>query len=822
MIALGIAIAYALSGLLGLFLAVPPGYATVVWPAAGIALGAILVFGNRYAIGVWLGSFIANLSVDHAQIGLAMLIAVGAALQAVVGAELLRRYLRYPDKLYDIKKILIFFLLGAVLSSVINASWSNAFLWYWGILSASDVLYNWITWWGGDALGILVFTQIVLVFFEKPRDYWRQRIHIVVIPLCVLFVLSVVIFSVLREKEIDDAQEIFSKNMSSIHVLFREKLYDTEKTLSSLQSLFDSSQVVTRDEFQKFVSRFLKKNDSIYALSWSPIVNQSDRARFISEAKKEGLAQFEFLDLENKTVHVDKVRDKYYVVFYIEPREGNERALGYNLGSDENRYHALKNAIQKNKVSGTKPITLIQSTNEPGVILFAPVYKKGFVRGDNPQENEANAVGVLSGIFQTKNLVQDVLHSDENPGIKKLFLENKVSVLLEDKTDLAHPFVLYSNQLPLEKNDSIKKLIQRLSVQYVYDFGGQEWVLTLSPTGTYLYQLFSWNSWLTLIFSMLFLGIVNLFLLVISGQQIQIRETVKEKTVDLFTSEMQKSLILDAVDEGVVGLDENGKITFLNSESKKILGYDYDELIEKYFHDVIQNKKLIDRITSEKKSSFHEMDYAYKKNGERIQIEYSKKLIIENNNLTGLVISFRDVTEREKAKNASDILQSRDPLTGFLNYNKFKEQVSLLINRSNEDISLFAVCVVDIDRFRNINIQYGFEVGDAVLKLFADRFNAFVRPGDFVARWGGDKFLLCIDNIGSADNLQSLLKQYLKMTVEAILVKKISLKLSVCLGVSIYPVSAGDADELIQCADIALYRAKPMGESQYVIFEKKA
>lgn len=820
-VVLGIAAAYALSGLLGLFLAVPPGYATVVWPAAGIALGSVLVFGNRYAIGIWLGSFIANLTVENTQISLALLIAVGAVLQAIAGAELLRRYLPYPDKLHDIKKILIFFLIAAVISSIINASWSNAVLWYWGVLPASDVLYNWITWWAGDALGILVFTQIVLVFFEKPREYWRQRIHIVVIPLCIMFVLSVVIFSALREKEIDDAKEAFAKNMSSVHLLLREKIYDTQKTLTSLQSLFDSSQEVTRNEFKKFVSRFLKNNYSIFALSWAPIVHQSERARFIAEARKEGLPQFEFLSMENKSVTIDKTRDQYYIIFYIEPSLGNEQALGYNLGSDENRYPAVKNAIQENKLIGTGPITLIQSANEKGVILFAPVYRKGISNSNHPEQNEANAIGVLSGTFKIKNLVQDVLLSDENPSIKKLFLGNNVNILLEDKTDSAHPFILYSNQLPPEKNKNVEQLIQRLSMQYAYDFGDRKWLLTLSPTAVYLSHLFSWNSWIALVFSMLFLGMINLFLLVISGQQIQIRETVKEKTVDLFESEMQKGLILDAVDEGVIGLDESGKITFLNSEAKKILGYDYDELIEKFLHEVIQNKKLTDQLINEKKSAFHIMDFAHRKNGEQIQIEYSKKLIVENNEITGLVLSFRNVTEREKEKNALDALQSKDLLTGFANYRKFKEHLSLLIKRSNHDLSLFAVCVVDIDHFRDINIQYGFEVGDAALKIFADHFGSHLRPNDFVARWGGDKFLLAIEDIGSADNLNAILQRYLKIADNEISVKKITFRLTVCMGVSIYPVSASDVDRLIECADIALYRAKPNGALKYVISENK-
>src|SRR5690349_11572716 len=106
---LGIALmaaAYYVSGRLGLLLAVPPGYATAVWPPSGIALAALLAYGSRLWPGVWLGSFLINIwtGLDHSSLQATLgsllvpsVIASGAAIQAVAGVQLVRRYVGFSN-----------------------------------------------------------------------------------------------------------------------------------------------------------------------------------------------------------------------------------------------------------------------------------------------------------------------------------------------------------------------------------------------------------------------------------------------------------------------------------------------------------------------------------------------------------------------------------------------------------------------------------------------------------------------------------------------------------------------------------------------------
>src|SRR5436309_1262492 len=127
----GIAAGYFVAGKLALLLAIPPGYATAVWPAAGIALAGTLVGGYRVWPGILLGSFLVNIgtSFDSSttaallkSISLAAGIGAGAALQAVAGAFLVRLFVGFPLRLDSERTVLKFLGLGGPLSCLVNAT----------------------------------------------------------------------------------------------------------------------------------------------------------------------------------------------------------------------------------------------------------------------------------------------------------------------------------------------------------------------------------------------------------------------------------------------------------------------------------------------------------------------------------------------------------------------------------------------------------------------------------------------------------------------------------------------------------------------------
>lgn len=175
-----------------MLLATPPGFATAVWPASGIALGWVLLHGWRHLPGVILGSFAVNLTISLQAGGaglfdiswtVPLLIACGAGLQAGIGAWLIRQFTDFPTALDEPPVVFKTLALGGLAATVINPSWSVLVLHQAGIIPEGRWLQNWLTWWVGDSIGVLVFTPLILIWGVKAPFFHRSRAMMVTVVL---------------------------------------------------------------------------------------------------------------------------------------------------------------------------------------------------------------------------------------------------------------------------------------------------------------------------------------------------------------------------------------------------------------------------------------------------------------------------------------------------------------------------------------------------------------------------------------------------------------------------------------------------------------
>ena len=178
------AIAYAISGRLGQFVAIPPGNVTAVWPPSGIALAAVLLRGPRIWPGIWLGSFAVNLwaFLDHSATraldlsivtGAAM--AVGATAQGVIGGWPLRGMIDLARPLRRVEDVFRLAAVGGVLSCLVAASVGTLSLCESGIVRWEDFGATWWTWWLGDTTGVLVVAPTLLAWARPAPGRWGQR-----------------------------------------------------------------------------------------------------------------------------------------------------------------------------------------------------------------------------------------------------------------------------------------------------------------------------------------------------------------------------------------------------------------------------------------------------------------------------------------------------------------------------------------------------------------------------------------------------------------------------------------------------------------------
>ncbi|MBS0529397.1 MAG: EAL domain-containing protein [Proteobacteria bacterium] len=183
----------------------------------------------------------------------------------------------------------------------------------------------------------------------------------------------------------------------------------------------------------------------------------------------------------------------------------------------------------------------------------------------------------------------------------------------------------------------------------------------------------------------------------------------------------------------------------------------------------------------------------------------------------GTVVLVEDITERRKAEARISHLARFDALTALPNRLSFRDEIERLLAISNSASRLSALLFVDLDQFKQVNDTLGHPCGDRLLCIVADRLRGMLRPEDFVARFGGDEFVVFQQNISSAEEAAALSRRIVERLTERYEIDRHLVEIGASVGIAL--TSPGiTADNLLKNADMALYRAKADGRGTFCFF----
>lgn len=173
--------------------------------------------------------------------------------------------------------------------------------------------------------------------------------------------------------------------------------------------------------------------------------------------------------------------------------------------------------------------------------------------------------------------------------------------------------------------------------------------------------------------------------------------------------------------------------------------------------------------------------------------------------------------QRKRAEQRLLRLAHCDTLTGLANRASFQEHLEHAVARGRRHHSRFAVAFLDLDGFKAVNDALGHDVGDMLLKEVAARLHHAVRPYDTVARFGGDEFAILLPDVSTGDQIDAVTERIVAAIGLPVRIGGQDAQITVSIGIAVYPDTTDAGQDLVRCADRAMYSSKKAGRNRVTV-----
>ncbi len=547
----------------------------------------------------------------------------------------------------------------------------------------------------------------------------------------------------------------------------------TANRIEGVRGLFEATDSVSRQEFADFTERFVTEDDPLMFIAWNPRVGAERRMAFENRTGRP-------VTIPGTSEPVRGAQPSFPVTLIS---RGFQEHVGADPNAESVRAAALRRADDTRQTQVSGKITLRDNTE--GVIFATPVY-----------ERRANGTAVLRG-YATGAYDLDALRE---------------SVLGDFPTDAG-----------IRISNGNGELIS--SGGQIGD-GAEKGTLE-AASGPWLVEVDDGGVSPILPLMIAFGGLLLAALVATTVLAVRRRESLalagRANAEGRLASLLARyESILAAAGEGIIGVDRQGKATFVNPAAARLLRRPADALLGRdagsFFrpsepadgeHDDLIETAIDTGDLQQSDEVVVEHD-----DGQAVPMEHTAAPLVEEGETVGAVVSFRDITARreleERTRRSLEEAEQRaaiDPLTGLANHRTFHERLSAEVERARRHGRDLSLVVMDLDHFKLVNDTHGHQEGDRLLAEVARVMTGEVRAGELLARVGGEEFAMILPEADEMDAYQAA--ERIRVAVSAAHFQpfgRITLSGGVC-GLD----QAQDADRLYRLADGALYWAKNHG-----------
>lgn len=308
-----------------------------------------------------------------------------------------------------------------------------------------------------------------------------------------------------------------------------------------------------------------------------------------------------------------------------------------------------------------------------------------------------------------------------------------------------------------------------------------------------------------------------------------VQDITKRKLAEeaLRNSEMRFRDVLEYAPIGMAIVSLDGSFVQVNHALCEIVGYEKNELETLTFQEITYPDDLaadlsnVGRLLDSEIRSYQMEKRYIRKDGQLVWVQLTASILRDSDNKPlHFIAQIEDISERKNMQKYLHQLAHYDTLTELPNRRLFSDRCNQAFAQAKRYHRSMAVMFLDIDHFKDINDNLGHDAGDEILKHVASRLNTCVRGIDTISRQGGDEFVIVLAEISHPKDAESVAGKIIDTLDEPISFNDEELTVSASIGIAVYPFhEAGDAQELMKKADIAMYSAKSAGRHCYRLYD---
>ena len=400
---------------------------------------------------------------------------------------------------------------------------------------------------------VTLLVSLVIIFFsfwekeqsldkkEKKKEKRKEKLSVdisgwrspqVVIILLIGLVVTVSVGKTYSELMLSEDLRSFERYVDADISNIQEEIDRNLSIIKHIKSFYAASEAISREEFSTYVNSVIqmeggKSKLGMQAVEWIPRVSDDERLAYEMRAHDDGLSLFSITERKNRRIVPAAKREEYYPVYFVEPLEGNEAAIGFDLASNKERLTAMNRAIESAELVATSPIQLVQENESSvGFLAFLAIYQ------GEPKTVEARrkqVEGFALGVFKVEDIINLAILKNSSDKVEFEFFDKGLN---GDKLLYASKFETLKKRS--YKNNSLFEINRELSL------AGRLWKIKALPGQTFINQVqHHWSNLFVLVIGGMLTLLIALQFKKSAVKQAGIERVVSQRTIQLRDSQAQ-------------------------------------------------------------------------------------------------------------------------------------------------------------------------------------------------------------------------------------------------------------------------------------------